>query len=79
MKGEWRMTNDDSVFNYFIKMKDYIVKTTRGLWAEWTSRNTLYVKFSGCLFIWLYENTGADGAVDDLPRSTNSKKRKISY
>ena len=27
-------SNDDGVFNYFIKMKDYIVKTTRTLRAE---------------------------------------------
>ena len=26
--------NDDSLFNYFIKIKDYIVKTTRSLVAE---------------------------------------------
>ena len=28
------ISNDDSLFNYFIKMKDYIVKTTRSLVAE---------------------------------------------
>ena len=33
--------NDDGVFNYFIKMKDYIVKTTSSLRAQWDSRNTL--------------------------------------
>ena len=38
------ISNDDRVFNfiYFIMMKDYIVKTTRSLRAEWSSRNTLY-------------------------------------
>ena len=25
------ISNDDGVFNYFFKMKDYIVKTTRSL------------------------------------------------
>ena len=28
------ISNDDSLFNYFIKIKDYIVKTTRSLVAE---------------------------------------------
>ena len=46
-------------------MKDYIVKTTE-----------VSARFWGCLFIWLYESTGA---VDDLPRSRNAKKRKISH
>ena len=58
-------------------MKDYILKTTRSLRAEWNSRNTLYSLRKGfqvvLKFIWLYGNTGA---VDDLPRSRNSKKRK---
>ena len=43
---EWRAkpyknnSNDDSIFNfiYFIKMKDFIVKTTRSLWAEWITK-----------------------------------------
>ena len=33
-------------------------------------------RFSGSLFIWLNENTEA---VDELPRSMNSKKLKISH
>ena len=28
------ISNDDGVFNYFIKMKDYVVKTTRSLRDE---------------------------------------------
>ena len=28
------ISNDDGVFDYFIKIKDYIVKTTRSLRAE---------------------------------------------
>ena len=34
------ISNDDSIFNfiYFIKMKDFIVKTTRSLWAEWIAK-----------------------------------------
>ena len=37
------ISHDDSVYNvvYFIKMKDYIVKTMRSLQAAWNSRNTL--------------------------------------
>ena len=71
------ISHDDSIFVYFIKMKDYIVKTMRSLWAAWNSRNTLQ-QFSGCAFklIWLHENTGA---MDELPRSINSKKQKISH
>ena len=34
---EWRQP-----FNYFIKIKDYIVQTTRSLLAEWNSRNIFY-------------------------------------
>ena len=36
------ISNDDNLFNYFIKIKDYIVKTTRSLVAETFS--TAYVK-----------------------------------
>ena len=72
---EWRQR-----FYYFIKMRDYIVKTTRSLRAEWNGRNTFYSlrkDFQVVLvFIWLNGNTGV---VDDLPRSSNSKKRKIPH
>ena len=72
---EWRQR-----FYYFIKMKDYIVKTTRSPRAEWNGRNTLYSlrkDFQVVLvFIWLNGNTEV---VDDLPRSSNSKKRKIPH
>ena len=72
---EWRQR-----FYYFIKMRDYIVKTTRSLRAEWNGRNTLYSlrkDFQVVLvFIWLNGNTGVG---DDLPRSSNSKKRKIPH
>ena len=43
------ISNDDSLFNYFIKIKDYIVKTTRSLVAETFS--IAYVKVFG-LFIY---------------------------
>ena len=62
---EWRQ-----LFNYFIKMKDYFVKTTRSLRAEWNSRNTLYSLRKGfqvvLIFIWFYG-------------SRNSKKWKTSH
>ena len=42
-------------------MKDYIVKTTRSLRAEWNSRNILYIVyvtvFRLCIYL-MYENTG---------------------
>ena len=58
------ISNDDVFLSCFIKMKDYIVKTTRSLRAEWNSRNILHSLrngYSGCLFL-MYKNTGA---VDD--------------
>ena len=71
------ISNDDGVFNYFIKMKDYIVEPTTSPRAEWNSRNTLY-RFSGCLFIWLYEIRGP-WTTNCKGSSINSKKRKILY
>ena len=59
-------------------MQDYIVKQ-RSLCLLSEIAETIsiaYVKILGCLFIWLYENTGA--VDDELPRSINSKKRKTS-
>ena len=54
----WEKTNKNNFewrrrFYYFIKMKDYIVKTTRSVRADWNSRNTplqFAWMFSGCLF-----------------------------
>ena len=62
------ISNDHVVFNYFIKMKDYIVEPTRSLRAEWNSRNTLYGLLKVLrLFIYLIAwNTGA--ADDELQR-----------
>ena len=77
------ISNDDGVFNYFIKMKEYIVEPTRSLRPEWNSRNTLYGLLKVLrLFIylivwfwfdWLPWTTNCKGS------SINSKKRKISY
>ena len=58
----WSLTriisNDNGIFNfiYFIKMKDYIVKTTRSLRAEWIAEtlSIVNVNFLGCLFILFY-------------------------
>ena len=64
IKG-WRLTktilNDHHTSNI---TKDYIVKTTRSLKAEWSSQNTLYnVQCTYCkgfqVVIWLHENAGA--------------------
>ena len=56
------ISNDDGVFNYFIKMKDYVVKTTRSLRDEWNSRNTLYSLRKGSQVV--YFNLIVTGAVD---------------
>ena len=47
--------NDDSLFNYFIKIKDYIVKTTRSLVAETFS--IAYVKVFRLFIYLIVENT----------------------
>ena len=43
-------------------MKDYIVKTTGSLWAEWNSQNTLYSLRKGFqvvyLFVWKHGSRG---------------------
>ena len=49
------ISNDDGVFNYFIKMKDYIVKTTRSLGDESNSRNTLYSLRKGSPVVYLFD------------------------
>ena len=49
------MKNNDSFLNYFIKMKDYIVKTTRSLRAEWNSRNILYSLRNGFQVVYLFD------------------------
>ena len=73
------ISNDDGVLNDFIKMKDYVVKTTRSLRAEWNSRNTLYRLRKGFQVVCLFDCMKNKGAVDEMPRTRNSKKRKISY
>ena len=45
---------DDSVFNYFIKMKDY---PTRSLRAGWNSRNTPYSLRKGFQVVYLFDCT----------------------
>ena len=49
------ISNDDGVLNYFIKMKGYIVKTTRSLRAEWNSRNTLYSLRKGSQVVYSFD------------------------
>ena len=49
------ISNDDGFLNYFIKMKDYIVKTTRSLRAEWNSRNILYSLRDGFQVVYLFD------------------------
>ena len=63
-------SNGDSVFNYFIKMKDYIVKTTRSLRDEWNSRNTLYSLRKGYQVVYLF-----DCMKPREPWTTNAKDR----
>ena len=69
------ISNDDSLFNYFIKIKDYIVKRTRSLVAETFS--IAYVKVVRLFIYLIVENTWA--VDDELPTSIKSKKRKISH
>ena len=56
-----------------------VVKTTRSLRAEWNSRNTLYRLRKGFQVVYLFDCMKNMEAVDELPRSRNSKKRKISH
>ena len=76
------ISNDDGVFNfiYLIKMKDYIVIKQGGLCelsevAEILSIVNVNV-FGLFIYICLYENMGL---VEELPRTINSKKQKISH
>ena len=72
---EWRQR-----FYYFIVRWRITLLKQRGLCELSEIAETLYSLRKGfqvvLVFIWLYGNTGA---VDDLPRSRNSKKRKISH
>ena len=76
---ELREVLRNTYFSYFIKMKDYIVKTTRSQGAKWNSRNTLYRLRKGFHVVHLFAYMKSMGAVDEMPRSRNSKKRKISH
>ena len=49
------ISNDDGFLNYFIKMKDYIVKTTRSLRADLNSRNILYSLRNGFQVVYLFD------------------------
>ena len=69
------ISNDDSLFNYFIKIKDYIVKRTKSLVAETFS--IAYVKVFRLFIYLILENTWA--VDDELPTRINSKKRRISH
>ena len=75
------ISNDDGVFNYFIKMKDYIVKTTRSLRDEWNSRNTLYSLHKGSQVVYLFDcmKTREPWTTNCKGPSINSKKQKISH
>ena len=75
------ISNDDGVFNYFIKMKDYVVKTTRSLRDEWNSRNTLYSLRKGSQFVYLFDcmKTREPWTTNCKGLSINSKKRKTSH
>ena len=48
-------SNNDGFLNYFIKMKDYIVKKTRSLGAERNSRNVLYSLRKGFQVVYLFD------------------------
>ena len=81
LTAEWRANNFERrrLLNYFINMKDYIVKTTRSLRAEWNGRNILYSLRKGIQVVYLFHCmktrepwTHCQGA------SINSKKQKIS-
>ena len=80
--AEWRAktfknnSNNDGVFYYFIKMKDYIVKTRRSLRAEWNIRNTLYSLRKRFQVVYLFDCMKNSEVVDELPRSRHSKKRR---
>ena len=71
------VSNDDGVFNYFINMKDYIVKTTRSLRDEWNSRNTLYSLRKGSQVVYLFDcmKTREPWTTNCKGSSINSKKR----
>ena len=43
------ISNDDGVFNYFIKMKDYIVKTTRS--PNWENQSEAWASQAYKAFI----------------------------
>ena len=75
------ISNDDGFLNYFIKMKDYIVKTTRSLRAEWNSRNILYSLRNGFQVVYLFDvwKHGSRGRLNCQEASINSKKQKISH
>ena len=75
------ISNDDGVFNYFIKTKDYIDKTTRSLQDEWNSRNTLYSLRKGSQVVYLFDcmKTREPWTTNCKGSSINSKKRRISH
>ena len=82
LMAEWRANNFERprLLNYFINMKDYVVKTTRSLRAEWNGRNILYSLRKGIQVVYLFHCmktrepwTHCQGA------SINSKKQKISH
>ena len=61
-------------------MKDYIVKTTRSLRAEWNSRNILYSLRNGFQVVYLFDvwKHGSRGQLNCQEAGINSEKLKIS-
>ena len=63
-------SNNDGFLNYFIKMKDYIVKTTRSLRAEWNSRNIVYSLRNAFQVVYLFDRMKTrEPWTTELPRS----------
>ena len=74
------ISNDDGFLNYFIKMKDYIVKTTRSLRAEWNSRNILYSLRNGFQVVYAFDYMKTrEPWTHCQEASINSKKQKTSH
>ena len=76
------ISNDDAVFNYFIKMKDYIVKTLNKVSASWVKwPHTLYSLRNGSQVVYLFDcmKTREPWMTNCKGSSINSKKRKTSH
>ena len=68
--NEGRIERRRLFLNYFIKMKDYIVKTTRSLRAEWNGRNIFYSLCNGFQVVYLFDCMKTrEPWTTELPRS----------